>query len=484
MSDFALHPQPFSLEPVRPRTAVGRQLGAVVLLAGAILLPPIPEIVRVVALAIALVLVGLLRPGIGMLFVGVLTIVDGAIRKWWMPSTSGYIYLEKDILLLSCFLGAWRLGWWKLIRRAEYAWLEIGWALLVLVVAIELLLMRSDDSYVALNGARMYLLYIPMAWLLPQYLSRMNLARLRKGLLVSIMVLIPMATLATIQFRLPQDATANKYATGTSSDVALFGEEKNVRATGTFSYISGFTDFVNFAGAITAGLLLAGVATNFVSMAMICAFWCSVCSGSRLSAIWLVAQTIVTIFLSMSDLRLRRGLRLIILLVIVGYGLGLLGARFGTISALEQRAESADDTLDRVSGTLLRPFHSLTVTSAFGEGLGTTYQQLLVHNVLLTSALERYDEVADDRFMVELGFTGLLAEMIWRVGSVILCFRFFRTARNPQVRALPAALLAYQCMFIWSYPLYDAVASVYYSASLALALSLHRIDQSSAQDAA
>jgi hypothetical protein len=135
-----------------------------------------------------------------------------------------------------------------------------------------------------------------------------------------------------------------------------------------------------------------------------------------------------------------------------------------------------------VSGTLQRPLHSLTVTSAFGEGLGTTYQQLLVHNVLVTSALERYDEVADDRFMVELGFAGLIVEMVWRIFAVVLCFRFFREARNLQVRALLAALLGYQAMFIWSYPLYDAVASIYYSVSLALALSLRRIDQTSPAD--
>jgi len=283
---------------------------------------------------------------------------------------------------------------------------------------------------------------------------------------------------------LPQDSFVNRYATGTSSDVALFGEEKNVRATGTFSFISGFTDWVNFAGALTAGLLIGGSAGTAIPFAMICAFWCGICSGSRLSAVWLVTQMIVTILLSLSDLKVRRGMRLIVVLVVVGYGLFILGARFGAVGAFQRRAETADDTWDRVRGTLQRPIHSLKVTKAFGEGLGTTYQQLLVHNVLVTSALERYDEVADDRFIVELGLAGLLVEMTWRIGAVLICFRFFRASRNPQVRSLLAALLAYQTMFIWSYPLYDAVACIYYSASLAIALSLRRVETAALADGA
>jgi hypothetical protein len=484
VTEFALRPQPFAIPTAPRRAQTAKQLGAVIAIAAAILLVPIPEIIRVVFLGILVVVVGLIRPGIGMLFACVLTIVDGAVRKWWMPATSSYVYLEKDILLLACYLGALRLGWWRLKRGAEFAWLEVGWGLLSIVVVIELLLMRGDDAYVALNGARMYLLYMPLCWLLPEYLSRMSLATLRRGVTIFILILIPMAVLATVQFRLPQDSVVNRYATGTASDVALFGEEKNVRATGTFSFISGFTDFVNFAGALTAGLLIAGTAGTAIPFAMICAFWCGICSGSRLSAIWLVTQMIMIILLSMSDLKIRRGVRLLVILLVVGYGLFALGARFGTIGAFQRRAESADDSWDRVRGTLQRPIHSVKITSVFGEGLGTTYQQLLVHSVLVTSALERYDEVADDRFIVELGLSGLLVEMIWRIGAVLICFRFFRAARNPQVRSLLAALLAYQAMFVWSYPLYDAVASIYYSASLALALSLRRIDRDTAPDAA
>jgi len=479
MTELALRQQPYTVAATpRPR-APGRQIALVTILSAAILVLPFPEIARVVILGMLLVALGLQRPAVGMLFVGILTIADGAIRKWWMPGASAFVYLEKDVLLLASYLGALRLGWWKLRRDAEFAWVQTAWALAALVVAVELVLMRANDAYIALNGARMYLLYMPLAWLLPNYLSRFSLVRLRRGIVIFVLTLIPMALLATIQFRLPQDAVVNKYATGTSSDVALFGEEKNVRATGTFSFISGFTDFVNFAGALTAGLLIGSTAgTVLIPFTMICAFWCAICSGSRLSAVWLVAQMIVTILLSMSDLRIRRGMRLIIILLVVGYGLGVLGARFGTTAAFQQRAETAGDTWQRVQGTLQRPLHSLMVTSAFGEGLGTTYQQLLVHSVLITSALERYDEVADDRFMIELGFAGMLVELIWRVGAVWICFRFFRRAQNPQIRALLAALLAYQVMFIWSYPLYDAVASIYYSASLGVALSLWRIDRS------
>ena len=484
MTEFALRGQPFAISPPPRPMRSGKQLGAVTILVAAIVLIPIPEIVRVVLVGAVVIAVGLVRPGTGMLFALVLTVVDGAVRKWWMPATSGYVYLEKDILLLACYLGAFRLGWWKLKRRGEYFWLQASWAILAMVVMVELLVMRADDPYIALNGARMYLLYMPLSWLLPEYLSRMSLTTLRRGITLFVLVLIPMAVLATVQFRLPQDSVVNRYATGTSSDVALFGEEKNVRATGTFSFISGFTDWVNFAGALTAGLLIAGTGGGIIPFAMICAFWCGICSGSRLSAIWLVTQMIMIILLAMSDLKMRRGMRLIVVLVVVGYGLFALGARFGTIGALERRAETADDTWERVRGTLQRPIHSLKVTRAFGEGLGTTYQQLLVRSVFVTSALERYDEVADDCFFVELGVAGLTVEMIWRIGALLICFRFFRLARNVQIRALLAALLAYQAMFIWSYPLYDAVASIYYSTSLALALSLRRIDQASVARAA
>jgi hypothetical protein len=444
---------------------------AVVVLVAAATFAPFEPLLSVGILYSAFLMLGLKWPGLGLLTVGLMTVFDGAMRKWFLPGASNYVYLAKDILLIAAYFGAWLQGWWR-HESGPQRRLRIIWAVLASLVLADVWMLRSGELYIALNGARMYLVYLPIAWLLPRYLRRFPLETLRRGVSLVVLLAVPMAALATVQYMSPRTSVINRYV-GDSADAAVFGGESNVRSTGTFSYITGLTDFAVFVGCLATGLLVGGSAPVMAPLGYVAALWCGLCSGSRLAVVWLVVQSLLTIMLSIKTLHVQRAARLIGVLLLLSVALGMLAARYGTVDAVAYRAERAGDTSARVLGMLARPLNSIGITGFFGEGVGTAYQQLLRWQALPTAALAKYEEVSDDRFMLELGYPGLLIELALRLVSLLACWKWFRGSQSSQTRVIIAGILSYQVMFLWSFPLYNAVASIYYSASLGLACALY-----------
>ena len=442
-------------------------------------LTPIPHVVAAGVLTAVGCAVGLRDPGGAMILVILLSVVDGAMRKWILPDASDIVYLGKDVVLLASYVGALSRGWWRsaTFPDSDLRAMRIAWVVLLVVVLVEVALNREDDPYMTLNGARMFLTYVPMAWLLPRFLARYARAdvhRLLKGWAWS---LIPMAALVTLQFTSPADASINRYAHDTA-DVATFGGPEGVRATGTFSYITGLADYANFAGAIAAGLATTG-SMLLGGAALVGALWCALCSGSRLAVVWVLIQSVI-VLVATGVRRGTAGRTVVVTMVAMLVMLRLYSSQSPVLDAFVLRSERSVDASHRITGALTRPWTALGEFPVLGEGVGTSYQ-LRLRTGSTTGALQRWDEVTHDRFVVELGVLGLIVELVWRVQSVAVCLACFRRTRSTPSGALVAALVVYQLLFLWSYPLYDSVASIYYAASLAIALTLGRVEASAGE---
>ncbi|MFM6687434.1 MAG: hypothetical protein ACKPH9_15580, partial [Dolichospermum sp.] len=95
---------------------------------------------------------------------------------------------------------------------------------------------------VGLFGFKTYLFYIPLMWMLPSLCQTQE--ELYQFLRNYLLLVIPVAILAILQFFSPIDSPLNVYARNNLGGIAVAGE--NVRVTGTFPYIAGYSTYMSF----------------------------------------------------------------------------------------------------------------------------------------------------------------------------------------------------------------------------------------------
>ena len=171
-------------------------------------------------------------------------VFEGAARKWAVgdASIAGRIaYISKDAAL-ACFLllGSGRAN---PLTRAVTPFLVCG-----------LLLLGAGAAISAANGVQPLgaVLTIRTFFVLP--LAALAAGRLlprdalRKFALSVALLSVPIAALGTLQFYAPASSPLNRYSTmDEATCVATASVSQRVRATGTFSYITGFADFATLA---------------------------------------------------------------------------------------------------------------------------------------------------------------------------------------------------------------------------------------------
>jgi hypothetical protein len=218
-------------------------------------------------------------------------LADGAVRKWLLPpSLQAIPYLAKDFLA-ACFVAAYSLrrqSFWA--RRLMPFAAGIG-----LCLAPAFLVGLTKVSAGALVVFKNAVLWPVFAVRMAENLTEAVIERLWKVVLLSAVV---MAALGIAQYSAGQDSVLNRYAwdTSRSSDVALAGSF--VRATGTFSYLSGLTAFSEVAFCLFLGRGLSAKRRSGLWLAlagMASAITCGLVTGSRAPHVFIAAVTIIVL---------------------------------------------------------------------------------------------------------------------------------------------------------------------------------------------
>ena len=171
------------------------------------------------------------------------SVLEGAVRKWVAPQLGAYVFFARDPLLLLAYAIAWRHGWWP--RRS--AWLGL-FAVFGLVGVLWLVLQAATGGHSDLRlvlgvyGWRAYFLYPPLALLIGAVMRRDDVVRVGRWLL---WLSIPVAVLVLLQFFSPPGAPIN---VGIAEDrelqfhgLAITGER--TRPMGPFASGAGQTQF-------------------------------------------------------------------------------------------------------------------------------------------------------------------------------------------------------------------------------------------------
>lgn len=411
-------------------------------------------------------------------------VFEGAARKWLLPSASNELFLLKDVLLGAAVAALHVLERKRLtaigplsFKPHESAMWQL-WLVIVLVgVAV------TGFSLTGLIGLRYYLVPLMVLLVHPVLASTPQELETFFGRYLALCGAV--CVLGFVQFNSAPDALINRYSWSPNSemDVATFGEVSErasdhsfVRITGTFSYISPYVSYLQFAyfaalamfmtarserGRLWYAVLLTGILANLFM------------TGSR-------GPTLMCLMLSMLFLpSLRRAL---------GGKFGFVGLVLGTAVlaggmwmardvavALLERHEAAGDAGERIYGALFLPFLTFAHTDFWGEGLGSTF--LGLGQLSGSGSFEyRFDEVMQDRIAVEVGLPGYAFFLALKVYFLLSTWRLLRRTRNFSIKVWTMASFAYQALLMWTIPLYNSIAAVFYFFSIALFAWLRRLD--------
>ncbi len=295
----------------------------------------------------------------------VFLIIEGALRKWVLPGLATPLLLVRDPILICIYALA-------IAQRGFPSHPLVALSQILGIITLVLSpLAEVFDPRVALYGWRTNFLFIPLIFLIPQYLSRQDVVLMGKWLTYS---LIPMTFLLVRQFQSPPDAYINLGVGGAEGFKTAM---EKVRASGTFSFVNGTVCYLGLVGSFVChGLMerngiprsLALFAVPFLALSV-------AVSGSR-SAIMVIGQ-IMTGLLILSFLYTggqSKVLRLLFAVIIFTFGLQFVPvfkegltvhqARFEAVS------EAGENSFQRLLNTVSVPGHIMQEAPFLGKGLG------------------------------------------------------------------------------------------------------------------
>lgn len=159
-----------------------------------------------------------------------LLIFEGGLRKWIFPGFASALLLVREPVALYILVQAYRVN---LFPKNNYLLIL---SLVGIVSIFTTIFLGHGNLIVALFGARILLIQIPVLFVIGQVLDRSDILRIGK---VMMMISIPMTILITMQFYSPQTAWVNK-GVGNSLEGGGFSATADYfRPPGTFSFTTG-----------------------------------------------------------------------------------------------------------------------------------------------------------------------------------------------------------------------------------------------------
>lgn len=372
-----------------------------------------------------------------------LIVLEGAIRKWILNSESSFwaylVYFSKDAAFAGLLLFPSLSPGSPALSRFR-RWLVLGSAVFILGAGISLA--HGLNAVGALLTVRATLLLPWLALFAAARLQRVHIRRI--AALLGLLTTLNFA-LSTFQNRLPPDHFLNRYSATDSTVVVL---DSGVRATGTFSYITGL-GLISSVG-VWAGLVLLSVARDgrwqiVGGLVIVAGFGCGLASISRGPLVINLAMLGLWLPLAWRRVSLNGGAALVVLagIVFAAWGAGLLPEMARMAKAVVARHQTAEDTVWGRTFFQLIEGTAAAVHAPFGTGLGTeqTGGNYALNRVRSFTTFENQLP----RLVLETGVLGLMGFVLICGGAIASLQLAKRRVRDP---GLSAALLATQLLLL------------------------------------
>jgi hypothetical protein len=380
------------------------------------------------------------------LYLGLL-LIEGALRKWVLPSLSDELLVVRDPVVLAIYGLALAAGLFPLNR------FTVAIAALAVLSAACSLLGGHRNLLVIAYGLRINYLHLPLIWIMGRVLDRRDVERLGAFLLVTA---IPMTLIMVRQFDSPMNAWINR-GVGHDEVGQLFGADGRIRPPGLFAFITGpqlffplcaafFFDEISGAKRLPWYLLIAaGLA---IALALPVSISRTVMLGSGLVAL---AFVVALPFISARFSALARPL---LLLLVVAAGLSQLPVFREGLAVFMMRWDSAEDVpgtawtsvMNRTVNGFTNPYYFMKAAPFLGHGIGTGSNvgaRLTTGEVGFLLAEEEWGKVLLELGPV-LGAAFILLRLVLTCWLGLQAWRALREQRN----ALPLLIFAATAMTV------------------------------------
>tara|TARA_B100000989_G_C19514692_1_gene460997 strand:+ start:656 stop:1993 length:1338 start_codon:yes stop_codon:yes gene_type:complete len=176
-----------------------------------------------------------------------LLLFEGALRKWFLPELSQGLLIIRDPLVIWIYYLCYAQGVFPLNNK--YLQKCFQWVMLAVILSF---LVNRTHPFTIAYGARTNLLHFPLIFIMARVLSWRDVINYGKAFLL---LALPMTWVVAQQFQADRFDTINTAAGGVGHQMMTSGDK--VRASGTFSFVSGIVFYYCFAIAfITYGFLV------------------------------------------------------------------------------------------------------------------------------------------------------------------------------------------------------------------------------------
>jgi hypothetical protein len=419
----------------------------------------------------------------------VLLVLEGAIRKWLVPSAASYVYFAKDALLIGVYVGFLRDPARRALPVRVPPPLAAALAVLTALAAIGVFNPNLPSPLVGLLGFKAYLHYVPLIWVVAAaYRTEREVGQFVRRYLT---LALPVALLALAQFFSPADSALNTYARSNMSagSIVTFGAVERVRVTGTFSFITGYSAYLQVVALLSLTVLavrqwrLRGSLLYYTALAS--ALLGMLMTGSRGPVFLFVLLMPLYWLFGVARAGLPAFGRFLL-----GIGLVLSVVNFvgsDAVEAFRARAAGSSDVASRVLQPFVTPFRIAPDIGLLGYGTGATHQmaEAVSPSIVPYSWLgPHHYEDEPSRVMVELGLVGFAAFFAVRIGLVALALgAVFRLAR-PLPRALALSCLLLFLGQLVGGVVFNVTGGVYYWWFAGLLFAAERLETEARRSAA
>ena len=306
-----------------------------------------------------------------------LLILEGALRKWVVPTLSNPLLIVRDPVVLAIYILAFRArvfpkNFWT-IAIGVISVLSFGVSFVQLLPYLPPLQIALVSGY----GFRANFVHLPLIFVMARVLRAEDVKRFGWWTLA---VVVPMAALMVGQFRAAPDAFLNRTAGG-EGEMMLAALGK-VRTAATFSFVVGVAAYFALA---TAFLIWAALRRDVFKHWLLVAAGTALLIGTSVSGSRLVVGACavvvgsLAVIMVMNPAAVNRFGQTLIFTLILGLiitrmpifkeGFNVLSTRFNEVAEVTEKSVSSG-LVDRVASTFGEGFFVLTKAPFLGYGLG------------------------------------------------------------------------------------------------------------------
>jgi hypothetical protein len=371
--------------------------------------------------------------------------LEGLGRKYLPQVPSVAFYFAKDAILL---FGYFRFPPSKHIQKVSlflYRGFGAIWVLGLFWTIAELFNPLNESMALGVLGLRAYWLW----WAAPPLIASVlqDEKEKRRAIYSLLVIAAGITILAAVQFAAPRDAPVNMYSVVDGeeqyADQVMVGDTGHARVSSTFSYISGFSDFMVLVPTILLSLGLDAKNARLRKYVLVVTCLTATVlpmSGSRTSVL-LGAGTLITTAFAAGLFFTRIGRRVLI----GGVVAAILAVSIfpDAFIGVQSRFENTEETNERYALGLLSvlPPVAIATFNYPPMGIGTGMMQNARASFHIITAWEVELEVG--RYLVELGPVGFLLVWTAKLGLVVALLRAYLFLKQNGRRGAAAAAVSY-----------------------------------------